>query len=102
MKANLKSDKTGVIKQVKVGASWTALFFGAWVPIFRGDWKFAILFGIIQLLEFCSFGIIGLIIRIVTCVKYNSWYISELLNNGYSPADKTSEQVLRQKGLYLI
>lgn len=52
MKANLKSDKTGVIKQVKAGASWTALFFGAWVPIFRGDWKFAILFGIIQLLEF--------------------------------------------------
>ena len=98
MKANLKSDKTGVIKQVKAGASWTALFFGAWVPIFRGDWKF----GIIQLLEFFSFGIIGLIIRIVTCVKYNSWYISELLNNGYSPADKTSKQVLRQKGLYLI
>lgn len=31
----------GAMKQVKVGYSWTVLFFGFFVPLIRGDWKWS-------------------------------------------------------------
>lgn len=35
--------KNGIRKQIKVGVSWTTLFFGIWVPLLRGMWpQFAI------------------------------------------------------------
>ena len=31
------------MKLAPVGYSWTNLFFGFFVPLFRGDWKWAVL-----------------------------------------------------------
>ena len=33
-------NSNGVTKTVKNGFSWTMLFFGAFVPLVRGDWKY--------------------------------------------------------------
>lgn len=33
---HIKFQKNGVTKEVKVGFSWTTLFFGWWVPLLRG------------------------------------------------------------------
>lgn len=42
MVVNLKND-AGVMRKAPVGFSWTMLFFGPLVPLFRGDLKWTIL-----------------------------------------------------------
>ncbi|GAB5056825.1 hypothetical protein COSHB9_12130 [Companilactobacillus alimentarius] len=41
MFANLINEKNQTYKNVKVGFSWTEMFFGFWTPVFRGDFKWA-------------------------------------------------------------
>lgn len=100
MKINLKNDNTGDIKQVKIGPSWTALFFGFFVPLFRADWKFFIIFFIFFVIGAMTFGLVGIIIDIIGCVKYNDWYISELLSQNYRPTNDAAAEALKQRGLY--
>lgn len=97
---NLKNQKTGVIKQVKIGPSWTALFFGLFVPLFRADWKFFVIFAIFDILAAFSWGLSAIIFDIIACIKYNDWYITELLSSGYLPDDEQSKQALKQRKLY--
>lgn len=68
---------SGVRKKVKVGFSWTMLFFGPLVPIFRGDFAGAIR---IFLLSLITLGIYGL----VACWTYNKKYAQGLLEKGYT------------------
>lgn len=43
MKVRLRND-VGMIKECKVGFSWTNFFFGFFCPLFRGDWKYLLCF----------------------------------------------------------
>lgn len=71
----LKNDN-GVTKTVKVGFSWTMLFFGVFVPLVRGDWKW----GLISIvLAPITFGISWLVFPFI----YNKLYINDLKNKGY-------------------
>lgn len=90
MKVNLKN-QNGMIKQCKVGFSWTTLFFGLFVPLFRGDWKWFLIFIIASCLTFC-------ISNIVFCFIYNKIYINSLLEKGYAPASEADRAILVQKG----
>lgn len=84
-------NQAGLIREAKIGFSWTTFFFGAFVPIFRGDWKWFL----IQLLVAClTWGISNL----VFCFIYNKIYIKDLLEKGYVPADDASRTLLIQKG----
>jgi len=86
-------NETGVEKEVKKGFSWTTLFFGMFVPLVRGDLKWAIIIFLIHaLLAPFTFGIGNLIANIVFAVKYNGIYIRELREKGYRIEQNNSFQ----------
>jgi hypothetical protein len=91
MMINLVHRSTGLIKQAKVGFSWTTFFFGIFPALFRGDWKWAL----IQLvLASITFGISSLVFMFI----YNGLYIRDLLEKGYEPADESSRNILKSNG----
>lgn len=69
----MKHPQTGQLKQAPIGFSWTSLFFGPWVALYRGNyWAFPIWF----------------ILNIFTCgiaspFFYNKFYLKYLINRGY-------------------
>ena len=85
-------ENNGVIKNTKVGFSWTMLFFGFLVPLFRSDFKWSILS---LIAAFCTAGISWLIFPFV----YNKIYIKDLLEKGYKPASDHDKAVLSSKGI---
>lgn len=91
MKINLQNKTTQQIEQVKVGFSWTTLFFGFFPAFFRGDWKW----GLIQLLVACLTCFLS---NIVFAFIYNKIYINELLEKNFIAADEFSEKALQAKG----
>lgn len=66
----------GVTKEVKKGFSFTMLFFGVFVPLVRGDWKYFIISLIAAIV---TSGISWLIFPFC----YNKLYLNDLLNSGY-------------------
>ncbi len=93
MNVNLKNG-SGLLMSVPVGFSWTVLFFGPLVPLFRGDvkWLFMML-GITV--------ITGGIAAIIFPFIYNKIYIKELMTKGFKPADEYSKGLLKQKGIFI-
>ncbi|GAA6845105.1 hypothetical protein AOH207_07920 [Helicobacter pylori] len=87
---NLKKDN--LIKKGLVGFSWTTLFFGFFVPIIRGDARWAIVMFIAAL--FTSF-----ISNIIFAFIHNKQYTTRLLESGYEPTDEYSRGMLRAKGI---
>ena len=77
--------KNGVRKEVKVGFSWTTLFFGAWVPILRGMWPQVLIW-------FLSFGFAGL----YYIFKINAIYGRRLIENGWE-FSKDDVQIVGQE-----
>ena len=55
MIVNLKNPNTNQFKQVKIGFSWTMFFFGFWVPLFRGDWKWLIIMLLLDIIGLFTF-----------------------------------------------
>jgi hypothetical protein len=92
MVIRLKHAQSGLIKEVPAGFSWTTLFFGAFVPLFRGDLKWFFIFIVISIF---TFGLAWFVIPFI----YNKIYLKELLQKGFVPADEISENYLIQKGL---
>ncbi len=72
----MKNDTTGHAKYIRPRVSFTYLFFGFWVPLFRGHWKS---FGITLVLEILTAGF-G---RIIYAFFINKSYIKFLENKGY-------------------
>lgn len=102
MRANLKNPTTNQFKQVKVGFSWTTFFFGFWVPLFRGDWKWLVIFLLADIF-FGAFtiGFGTFIFDIVIAFIYNKLYLNELISQGYKPADEASRNILQTKGIQI-
>jgi hypothetical protein len=80
----------GVIRNVKVGFSWTTLFFGVLVPLFRGDFKWFI----IMLL--CDFTIVA---WFIFPFIYNRIYIKDLIEKGYKPHERDLAARIREAGI---
>ena len=75
MKRIMKNE-IGQVKVVKEGFSWTMLFFGIFVPLYRGDWKW---FLIILIANLFTYGLASVVFAFI----YNKIYINDLLEKGY-------------------
>jgi len=84
----LKDSKSGLVKTTKVGYSWTMLFFGFFVPLLRGDWKWT-------LISLFLYGFANIIFSFF----YNDIYIKDLLADGYKPATDADKKVLKEAGI---
>lgn len=93
MHAVLKNDLTNDRKICPVGFSWTMLFFGPFVPLFRGDIKNFFLQFLLVLPTFAIYNVVCLF-------TYNKAYINKLLFQGYTPADEASKNILMAQGIY--
>lgn len=77
-------NNNGVVKKAPIGFSWTTFFFGFFVPLFRSDFKWAlIMFFSMIIIGGATYGIGGIILGIIFSVKYNEWYLNDLKDNGY-------------------
>lgn len=95
MKINLTNPITKQTKQVKIGFSWTVLFFGCFPMLFRADWLWFLLTLIASLVLAPIFGIINIVLAIV----YNKQYIKGLMAKGFVPADEASKNAMLSKGI---
>ena len=73
---SFENKRSNQLKLAPVGYSWTNLIFGFFVPLFRGDWKWAIIFLIVGIVTW-GFG------SIVTSFFYNKLHASDLMKDGF-------------------
>lgn len=83
MKIRVKND-IGKTKEIKIGFSWSTFFFGVFVPLFRGDWKwFLIIIGIDLALTITGLIFIMPLLMLGLAFFYNRLYAKDLYNKGY-------------------
>lgn len=92
MAIQIKHNVSGVIKKVPEGFSWTSLFFGWFVPLFRGDFQWAFLWLLISIFT------VG-IGQIIMAFTYNKSYLRRMMEIGYIPADDETLMKLTTKGI---
>ena len=73
-----ENPRTGQRREGPVGYSWTTLFLGPLPLIYRGNWKLAVIVGIVGLL------MLGFS-NIIFSFFINNYHIRDLINDGYKP-----------------
>ncbi len=87
----LQNKDTGLTKECATGFSWTTFFFGVFVPLIRGDLKWAfILFLLCVLVGIFTLGFGCILVGPIFAGFYNKIYIRGLMANGFIPADDSS------------
>lgn len=96
----LKHSTTGVVKEAPTGYSWTTLFFGIFVPLLRGDLKWAIILLLICLVTaFCTAGFGAIFVTPIFGFFYNKIYIKDLIEKGYVYIDEAGKKYLVSNGI---
>jgi len=72
----LKNPQTSITRQAPIGFSWTVLLFNFLPPLFRSDWKWAIIMFIIALL---TWGLSAVLFAFI----YNKLYLKDLIQAGF-------------------
>ena len=90
-KVALIHPQTGLMKSGYYGFSWTFLFFGWFVPVFRGELLVALLHLAITVV---TFGIWQVIIAFL----YNKQYMTRMLEKGYvfNDTEQVNEEARRK------
>ncbi len=93
-KVALIHPQTGLMKSGYYGFSWTFLFFGWFVPVFRGELFVALLHLTITVV---TFGIWQVIIAFL----YNKQYMTRMLEKGYvfNDTEQVNEEARRKIGV---
>jgi hypothetical protein len=92
MMIQFKHPVTGLIKECKVGFSWTTFFFGFFVPVARGWYGYA---GIMVLVSIFTGGLSG----IVYAFLINKHYVRHLIETGYRPMNEFVVGAVQQMGI---
>lgn len=96
----LKHKDTGALKNCPTGFSWTTFFFGMFVPLIRGDLKWAIILFLLAVgIGLFTLGIGSIIVGIVFAFKYNKLFVRHLMEQGYIPADEAARNYCIAEGL---
>ena len=85
--------------QVKVGFSFTTLFWGWWVPLLRKDMQGFLVMLVVQTLLALVYAPIVLASSVAFAVFYNEMHIKGLMSKGYVPATHDAHQFLKTKGI---
>ena len=88
----MRHKHNGIYKDGFVGFSWTYLFFGFFVPLLRGHYRYALY----HFLIFLFSGPLLPLVQIILSFKFNKWYTLDLIEQGYVFDDST-ELVARAK-----
>ena len=89
-KIRVKHNESGIQKNCFVGYSWTYMFFGFFVPIFRGEISIGVFHFVFS---FVTFGIFQLIMPFL----YNKQYSIRLLTDSWSLNDSEENNALARK-----
>jgi hypothetical protein len=86
--------QTGLMKSGFYGFSWTFLFFGWFVPLFRGELMIALLHFTITVIT------IGLL-QIIFAFLYNKQFTTRLLEKGYvlNDTEEVNEEARQKLGI---
>lgn len=96
----MKNDTTGLSKEGFYGYSWTTLFFGPLVPLFRADFLTFLGYVIIVfIISLMTSGIGGFFTFIIWSFFYNNFYTKKLLDRGYKFNGNTDENKLASTAL---
>ncbi|MHA8109932.1 DUF2628 domain-containing protein [Lactobacillaceae bacterium Melli_B4] len=98
MHASLTNDQTGQVKKVKVGYSWTFMFFTFFVALIRGDWKTAIIAIIVWFVGLFAYGTLSAAFAIIYAFFYNKNYVNDLISDGYLPSSEIDKMLLLDNG----
>ena len=93
----LENSNTGQVKLGRVGFSWTVFFFGFFVPLIRGDWKWAL---IMFLVGSATLGLSNLVFMFM----YNKLHIKDLVFSGFRATSLTAgnmDDISRKLGVNL-
>ena len=86
-KINIRHKEGGIIKTGFYGFSWTYLFFGFFVPLFRGELGVGALHLLFTLVT-------GGLWQLIVCFLYNKQYMTRMLTNGWVLDGSDSDKVL--------
>jgi hypothetical protein len=86
---------TGVVKKGFYGFSWTMLFWGGFVPLFRGDVVMGLL---LILLQIFTWGLGTFIFAFF----YNKQYTTKLIEQGYILSGSAQENALARTTLGIL
>lgn len=111
MKIRLKNNENRV-KVCKIGFSFTTLFFGAFVPLWRADFKWTmVMFGsqfvvnyivgkfpvVTSVTSFYRFACVYFVLNLIFALIYNKIFIKTQLLCGFVGYDKENEEKLEAK-----
>jgi len=96
-KVALIHPQTGLMKSGFYGFSWTFLFFGWFVPLFRGELLIALMHFVITILT-------AFLWQIIFAFLYNKQYTTRLLEKGYvlNGTEEVNEEARQKLGILKI
>ena len=93
-RVQLIQPETGLMKSGYYGFSWTFLFFGWFVPIFRGELFISLLHFVITVFTFGLW-------QVIIAFLYNKQYMTRMLEKGYvlNDTEEVNEAARRKLGI---
>ena len=91
-KINIRHKEGGIIKTGFYGFSWTYLFFGFFVPLFRGELGVGALHLLFTLVT-------GGLWQLIVCFLYNKQYMTRMLTRGWILDGSDSEKTMASSAL---